>query len=87
MSRPSTLSPSSAIRLSLNKGQSQFYGEKYAIEKVSHFPSYEAGLIFFQVFEDDGEIASGTTTVVYDVKRKKLYLHGQFWNNILLRCL
>jgi len=61
MDKPSTLSPSSAIRLSLNKGQSQFYGEKYVIDKV---------------FEDDGQVASGTTTVVYDTKRKKLYLHG-----------
>ena len=29
-----------------------------------------------QVFEDDGNIASGATSVVHDVARGKLYLHG-----------
>ncbi|EJD03191.1 calcium-dependent phosphotriesterase [Fomitiporia mediterranea MF3/22] len=58
---PSIKSPSSALRITLNEGDSSYFGEKYKVEKV---------------FEDDGEIASGSTSVAYDAKRKKLYLHG-----------
>lgn len=29
-----------------------------------------------QVFEDDGSLMSGITSVVYDSKRKKLFMHG-----------
>jgi len=58
---PSIKSPSSAIRTSINTDQSRYYGEKYKIEKM---------------FEDDGSVASGTTTVAYDPRRKRLFLHG-----------
>ncbi|KAJ7497195.1 hypothetical protein FB451DRAFT_1386494 [Mycena latifolia] len=30
----------------------------------------------FKVFEDDGTLASGTTSVVHDVQRQRLFLHG-----------
>ncbi|KAA1472954.1 serum paraoxonase/arylesterase [Dentipellis sp. KUC8613] len=53
--------PSSAIRITLNQGEGAFFGEKYKVEKV---------------FEDDGQIASCTTSAVYDVKRGLLYLSG-----------
>ncbi|KAH8119425.1 calcium-dependent phosphotriesterase [Phellopilus nigrolimitatus] len=58
---PKIISPSSAFRITPNDGQSRYFGEKYKVEKK---------------FEDDGEIASGSTSVVYDSQRKKLYLHG-----------
>ncbi|RDB16671.1 Serum paraoxonase/arylesterase 2 [Hypsizygus marmoreus] len=58
---PSISAPSSALRISLNTGPSSFYGEKYKIEKV---------------FEDDGNIASGSTSVVHDAERGRLFLHG-----------
>ncbi|KAI5123880.1 hypothetical protein M0805_005697 [Coniferiporia weirii] len=60
-SDPSVKSPSSALRITLNTGQSKYFGEKFKVEKI---------------FEDDGNIASGTTSVAYDSQRKKLYLHG-----------
>ncbi|EGN99778.1 hypothetical protein SERLA73DRAFT_179982 [Serpula lacrymans var. lacrymans S7.3] len=52
---------SSAFRITINSGPSSFYGERYQVDKV---------------FEDSGEIASGTTSVVYDSQRKRLFLHG-----------
>ncbi|KAJ7901720.1 hypothetical protein B0H14DRAFT_2668182 [Mycena olivaceomarginata] len=58
---PSKLSPSSALSIAMNTGPGSFYGEKFKVTKV---------------FEDDGTLASGTTNVVHDVKRKRLYLHG-----------
>ena len=58
---PSIHTPSSALRITLNKGEGSYFGEKYKVERV---------------FEDDGKIASGSTSVAYDAKRKKLYLHG-----------
>ena len=60
---PSINTPSSALRITLNEGEGAYFGEKYKVERV---------------FEDAGEIASGSTSVAYDVKRKKLYLHGLF---------
>ncbi|KAF7296600.1 Serum paraoxonase/arylesterase 2 [Mycena chlorophos] len=54
-------SPSSAFAVSKNVGPGSFYGEKFVVEKV---------------FEDDGALASGTTSVVHDVKRGKLYMNG-----------
>ncbi|KAG6813313.1 hypothetical protein H0H92_012126 [Tricholoma furcatifolium] len=53
--------PSSALRASINTGPSSFYGEKYKLDTV---------------FEDDGNVASGTTSVVYDAERHRLFLHG-----------
>ncbi|KAF8891635.1 hypothetical protein BD779DRAFT_1512224 [Infundibulicybe gibba] len=58
---PSIPSPSSALRISINTGPASFYGEKYRVDKV---------------FEDDGSLASGITSVVHDARRKRLFLHG-----------
>ncbi|KAF5351735.1 hypothetical protein D9756_007674 [Leucocoprinus leucothites] len=58
---PSILTASCALRFSINTGPNAFYGEKYKVDKV---------------FEDDGRIASGITSVVHDAQRKKLFLHG-----------
>ncbi|KNZ80456.1 Serum paraoxonase/arylesterase 2 [Termitomyces sp. J132] len=60
---PSIPAPSSALRMTLNTGSSSFFGEKYKLEKV---------------FEDSGSIASGTTSVVHDAQRHRLFLHGMF---------
>ncbi|KAG6907905.1 hypothetical protein DXG01_006960 [Tephrocybe rancida] len=57
---PSVPAPSSGLRITINTGPSSFYGEKYKVAKV---------------FEDDGNIASGTTSVVYDAQRRRLFLH------------
>ncbi|TFK25229.1 calcium-dependent phosphotriesterase [Coprinopsis marcescibilis] len=54
-------SATSVVRFSINTGPGSFYGEKYRIEKV---------------FEDNGDIASGTTTVAYDTERNLLFLTG-----------
>jgi hypothetical protein len=61
MDNPSVLAPSSALRVSLNTGEGVFYGHKYKVEKV---------------FEDHGDIASGSTSAVHDSKRGWLFLHG-----------
>jgi len=61
MKDPSSPSPSTAFRLSINTGPNSFYGEKYRVQKV---------------FEDDGSLMSGISSVVYDSKRKKLFMHG-----------
>ncbi|KAF9449175.1 serum paraoxonase/arylesterase [Macrolepiota fuliginosa MF-IS2] len=60
---PNVLVPSSALRFSINTGPGAFYGEKYKVEKL---------------FEDDGQFASGSTTVAYDAQRKTIFLHGEF---------
>ncbi|TFK44268.1 serum paraoxonase/arylesterase [Crucibulum laeve] len=60
-SDPSIPAPSSALRFSINTGKDAFYGEKYKVEKV---------------FEDDGSVASGITSVAYDAERKRLFMHG-----------
>ncbi|KAJ7262287.1 hypothetical protein B0H12DRAFT_1201416 [Mycena haematopus] len=58
---PSKLSPTSAHSIAKNTGPGSFYGENFKVTKV---------------FENNGTLASGTTSVVHDVKRKRLYLHG-----------
>ncbi|KAI9572177.1 hypothetical protein HD554DRAFT_2015273 [Boletus coccyginus] len=58
---PSVLVASSALRISVNRGLGAFYGEKYNIDKV---------------FEDPGELASGSTSAVYDAERGRLFMHG-----------
>ncbi|KAF5385826.1 hypothetical protein D9615_002466 [Tricholomella constricta] len=60
-SNPSIPAPSSALRLTINTGPASFYGEKYKLDKV---------------FEDDGKIASASTSVVHDAERHLLFLHG-----------
>ncbi|KAJ7045403.1 hypothetical protein C8F04DRAFT_1025033 [Mycena alexandri] len=58
---PSVVSPVSAHSIARNTGPGSFYGEKFKVTKV---------------FEDDGTLASGTTSVVHDPVRKRLFLHG-----------
>lgn len=58
---PSVPSPSSAHRITINTGPQAFYGEKFKIDKI---------------FEDDGSLASGTTSAAYDSERHRLFLHG-----------
>jgi len=53
--------PSSVHKISLNTGNSSFFGEVYKVEKI---------------FEDDGSLATGITTAFADVPRKRLYMHG-----------
>lgn len=53
--------PSSALRFSINTGPDAFFGQKFKVDKV---------------FEDDGRIASGSTSAVYDVDRRILYMSG-----------
>ncbi|KAJ7098239.1 calcium-dependent phosphotriesterase [Mycena epipterygia] len=61
MKDPSQPSPSSALAIARNTGPGSFYGEKFKVTKV---------------FEDDGSLASGTTCVVHDATRGRLFLHG-----------
>ncbi|KAJ7647870.1 hypothetical protein FB45DRAFT_894654 [Roridomyces roridus] len=61
IANPSVLSPTSAHAIVQNTGLDAFYGERYRVEKR---------------FEDDGTLASGTTSVVHDAERGLLFLHG-----------
>ncbi|KAJ7084287.1 hypothetical protein B0H15DRAFT_388288 [Mycena belliarum] len=61
IANPSLLSPASAHSVVRNTGAGSFYGEKFRVTKV---------------FEDDGTFASGTTSVVHDAQRRRLFLHG-----------
>ena len=56
-----TSAPSSVFKITLNIGESSFYGEKYTVEKV---------------LEDDGMKISGITSAVHDATRKRLFMHG-----------
>ncbi|KAF9222534.1 calcium-dependent phosphotriesterase [Gyrodon lividus] len=58
---PSVAIASSALRITTNCGLGSFYGEKYNVDKV---------------FEDSGELASGSTSAVYDSERRQLFMHG-----------
>ncbi|KAJ7783019.1 hypothetical protein B0H16DRAFT_475849 [Mycena metata] len=58
---PSVVSPVSVHSIARNTGSGSFYGDKFKVTKV---------------FEDDGTLASGTTSVVHDAVRKRLFLHG-----------
>ncbi|KAL5531070.1 hypothetical protein ACEPAG_3946 [Sanghuangporus baumii] len=57
---PSINTPSSAIRITEENGAGD-KGGKFKVQTM---------------FEDDGKVASGSTSAVYDAERKKLYLHG-----------
>ncbi|KAF5370703.1 hypothetical protein D9758_002025 [Tetrapyrgos nigripes] len=61
MKDPSVLSPTRAVKFTVNTGPGSFYGEKYRVETA---------------FEDDGKIATGTTSVAHDALRKRLFIHG-----------
>ena len=69
---PSVLAPSSALCITINTGPQAFYGEKFKIDKV---------------FEDDGSLASGTTSAAYDSERHRLFLHGNSQSQTLLSML
>ncbi|KAH9007999.1 hypothetical protein EDB85DRAFT_2069107 [Lactarius pseudohatsudake] len=58
---PAKVAPSSALRVTKNAGENAFFGEKLKVEKV---------------FEDDGTMASGTTSVAHDARRNTLFLSG-----------
>src|SRR6267378_2052592 len=72
MKNPSSPSPSTAFRLSINTGPNSFYGEKYQFQKVATLLCGR-GIVnvdrIMQVFEDDGSLMSGITSVVYNSKR------------------
>ncbi|KAH7917052.1 hypothetical protein BV22DRAFT_1076853 [Leucogyrophana mollusca] len=59
---PTAKVASAAWRIGINSGPGAFYGDKYRIEKV---------------FEDPGELTSGTTSAVYDSQRNRLFMHGE----------
>ncbi|KAH7912397.1 hypothetical protein BJ138DRAFT_1083638 [Hygrophoropsis aurantiaca] len=61
MNDPTVKIASSALRITINEGPGAFYGDKYKVDKV---------------FEDPGELASGTTSATYDARRNRLYMHG-----------
>ncbi|KAJ3772107.1 hypothetical protein FB446DRAFT_65717 [Lentinula raphanica] len=54
-------SPVCGWAVSQNTGEGAFYGEKYKVQKA---------------YENDGTIASGSTTVVHDAERGRLFMHG-----------
>ncbi|KAH7888581.1 hypothetical protein F5I97DRAFT_2003355 [Phlebopus sp. FC_14] len=58
---PSALVASAAVRVTINEGPGSFYGEKYNVDKI---------------FEDPGELTSGSTSAVYDSERRRLFMHG-----------
>lgn len=76
---PSVLVASSALRITANRGPGSFYGEKYNVDKVHEFDlefAKDTANFFEQVFEDPGELASGSTSAVYDAERGRLFMHG-----------
>ena len=83
---PSISVSSSALRVSQNSGEELFYGKKHKVEKVrlrrhrsrECVPSGSDHIATSQVFEDDGNMASGVTSAVWDSERRNLYLHGKF---------
>ena len=84
MRNPKHLSPTSAFKIYVNTGPNSFYGEKYKVEKVSQVESdFVLGTDSFpviQVLEDDGKMVSGSTSVVHDSERKRLFFHGKATN-------
>lgn len=66
-SDPSTsgiLAPSTALRITKNGGQDQFFGKKYAVDVV---------------FADDGRLVVSATSVVVDSERGRMFLHGEWF--------
>ncbi|KAK7053316.1 hypothetical protein VNI00_003942 [Paramarasmius palmivorus] len=61
MEDPVNHAPSCAWKIGINTGPNAFYGEKYKVEKA---------------YEDDGTLASGTTTIVHDAARGLVFIHG-----------
>lgn len=75
---PSALVASSALRITVNPGLGSFYGEKYNVDKVHEYKNSRERATdpFRKVFEDPGELASGSTSAVYDAERGRLFMHG-----------
>lgn len=67
LSDPAKVAPSSALRVTKNVGKSAYFGEKLKVEKV---------------WEDDGTMASGTTSVVHDARRNILFLTGIYGTHL-----
>lgn len=61
--------PSSVFKITLNTGESSFYGEKYTVEKV---------------LEDDGRKISGIASAVHDATRGRLFMHGVVGENLIV---
>ena len=61
--------PSSVFKITLNIGESSFYGEKYSVQKV---------------LEDDGTKISGITSAVYDATRGRLFMHGVVGESLIV---
>ncbi|KAF9268909.1 serum paraoxonase/arylesterase [Marasmius fiardii PR-910] len=61
MQTPSIPAPSVAWKFGINTGPSSFYGEKFKVERA---------------FEDSGDLAMGSTTVVHDAQRGLVFMHG-----------
>ena len=64
-----TGAPSSAFKITLNTGESSFYGEKYSVQKV---------------LEDDGTKIPGITAIVNDATRGRLFMHGVVGNSLIV---
>ena len=65
---PELQSPSAAFALTVNTGLESYYGAKYKVKRV---------------FEDDGSLMTGVTTVAYDALRTKLFMHGVYFQHLL----
>ena len=61
--------PSSVLKITLNIGESSFYGEKYSVQKV---------------LEDDGTKISGITAAVHDATRGRLFMHGVVGESLIV---
>lgn len=61
--------PASVFKITLNIGESSFYGEKYSVQKV---------------LEDDGTKVSGITAVAHDATRGRLFMHGVVEDSLIL---
>ena len=64
-----TSAPSSVFKITLNIGESSFYGEKYTVQKV---------------LEDDGTKVSGVTAAVHDATRGRLFMHGPVGDSLVV---
>lgn len=73
---------SGALRLTQNTGQSAFFGEKYKLEKVCHSHPHTKIFVYrcfcYKMFEDDGSVIEGATTVTYSPRRNLLILNGMY---------
>ena len=61
--------PSSVFKITLNIGESSFYGEKYLVQKV---------------LEDDGTKISGASSAAHDATRGRLFIHGLVGESLIV---